>query len=148
MQFLALQKVSATHEATIQSLHRTLDAKEAQQEKLKLEAVCGSTIQKDVDALMLRAAALEQDLAKVRYKRREKEDEDSEGPPVETDRDRSSSSCLVGLAGRMKGIDTTGGGATVARGGDGQRRKGVHQSVAKKSLRLTLFVANRSRLVI
>lgn len=67
-QFLALQKRLATHESTIQSLRKTLDAKEAQQEKLKHDAVCGSTIQKDVDTLMIRAATLEQALVQVKQK--------------------------------------------------------------------------------
>lgn len=46
-------------------MRKQLDAKEAQQETLKLEAACASTVQSDVDALMVRAATLEQALAKV-----------------------------------------------------------------------------------
>lgn len=68
-QFLALQKRLAAHESTIQTLHKTLDAKEAQQEKLKHDAVCGSAVQRDVDTLMVRAATLEQALLKVRQNR-------------------------------------------------------------------------------
>lgn len=67
-QFLALQKRLATHESTIQSLHKRLDAKEAQQDKLKHEAMCGSTVQKDVDTLMVRAASLERALVQVRQR--------------------------------------------------------------------------------
>eukprot|EP00903_Cladosiphon_okamuranus_P006897 g6713.t2 len=74
-EFLALQKRLTTHESTIQSLRETLDAKEAQQEKLKYDAVCGSTIQKDVDTLMVRAATLEQTLMKEREARKTAEQE-------------------------------------------------------------------------
>eukprot|EP00752_Nemacystus_decipiens_P003046 g2823.t1 len=74
-EFLALQKRLASHESTIQSLRKTLDAKEAQQENLKYEAACGSTMQRDVDTLMVRAAKLEQALMQEREARKAAEQE-------------------------------------------------------------------------
>ncbi|CAM9360755.1 unnamed protein product [Ectocarpus sp. 13 AM-2016] len=74
-EFTALQKGLASREATIRSLREELDAKETQMDKLRLEAACGSTVQGDLDTLMVRTATLEHALAKERDARKTAEQE-------------------------------------------------------------------------
>ncbi|CAM9819206.1 unnamed protein product [Scytosiphon promiscuus] len=74
-EFSALQRGLATRDGTIRELREQLDAKEAQQETLRLEAACGSTVQKDVDTLMVRVATLEKALARERESRKAAEQE-------------------------------------------------------------------------
>ncbi|CAM9135972.1 unnamed protein product [Ectocarpus sp. 4 AP-2014] len=74
-EFTALQKGLASREATIRSLREELDAKEAQMDQLRLEAACGSTVQGDLDTLMVRTATLEHALVKERDARKTAEQE-------------------------------------------------------------------------
>lgn len=65
IKFLVLQQSLASHEATIDDLRRALEAKEAQEAKLQFEVACASTMEADVDRLMVRVASLEKEIAKV-----------------------------------------------------------------------------------